>query len=112
MAITSVVVKIYQYEEATNSLIVAFNSADSSVDIDTRPKLAYQPTMFENDTPENILKQIAKSGVSIVEQQNKQDAFKQDQSSVDAYKGFVGQTLSYAVADLYSADVTPVQTDV
>lgn len=112
MAVTSVVVKIYGFEEANNSLIVAFNSADSSVDIDTRPKLAYQPTMFENDTPENILKEIAKSGVSIAEQQDKQDALKVDQVAVNAYKGFVGQTLSYAVADLYAADVTPVQTDV
>ena len=112
MAVTSVVVKIYGYEEATNSLIVAFNSEGSSVDIDTRPKLAYQPTMFENDTPENILKQIAKSGVSIAEQQDKQDAFKVDEVAVNAYKGFVGQTLSYTVADLYAADVTPVQTDV
>ena len=112
MAITSVVMKIYEYQEDTNSLIVAFNSAESSVDIDTRYRVAYQPTMFETDTPENILKQIAKSGVSIAEQQDKQDAFKLDQTAVDAYKAVVGQSVTYSVADLYAADITPVQTDV
>jgi hypothetical protein len=68
--------------------------------------------MFEDDTPENILKQIAKSGVSIAEQQDKEDAFKVDEAAVDAYKAVVGQSLTYTVSELYAADVTPVQTDV
>jgi hypothetical protein len=105
MAITSIVMKVYEYDEASNSIIVAFNSNESTVNIDDQPRMAYQPTMFEETDPEEVLKKIAQSGVSIAESQDKKVALSQDSGKVSAYKATVGQQFTYSVSDLYS--VTP-----
>ena len=102
MAITSVVMKIYEYDELTNSIIVAFNSNESTVNIDDQPRVAYQPSMFDETDPQQVLKKIAQSGVSIAEAQDKKALFSQNTTAVNEYKSKIGEQFTYEVSDLYS----------
>lgn len=90
--------KVVEYDIESNSLIVAFASDVAKKDIDEYPCSAYQPTMFENpNNPEQILIEIAKTGVYIAEQQDLEDNFKADKSLEEKYSQYVGQTFEYDV---------------
>jgi hypothetical protein len=86
----SVKMKIYEYDENSSSLIVAFNTNSSTVSIDEQPRYAYQPSVFETTDIEQFIKEVAKSGLSIAQNQDKQFNFKQNEVSVDALKSKVG----------------------
>lgn len=97
MSINSVTMKIYAFEESSNSLIVAFKSDQSTKSIDDQPRMAFQPTMFEETDPEQVITKLLQAGVSIAEMQDKQDALKQNVVAVDAYKAKVGQEVTYVI---------------
>ena len=94
--------KVRDFDEATNSLIVAFGCDDTQDSaLDTCTALAYQPTMFPDvDDPNEILRRIAFSGISLVEQQKVKDAFAADTNKVNAYKALVGQSFEFSIAEL------------
>lgn len=100
MPINKVTMKIYDFDEASNSLIIAFKSDKSEKSIDEYPRMAYQPTMFEDTDPEIIIKKFAMAGISIAEMQDKQEQLKKNNVAVDAYKNKVGQELTFNVSDL------------
>jgi hypothetical protein len=97
----SVKMKIYEYDENSSSLIVAFNTNSSTVSIDEQPRYAYQPSVFETTDIEQFIKEVAKSGLSIAQNQDKQFNFKQNEVSVDALKSKVGLELIYSLEDLF-----------
>ena len=107
MAISSVTMKIYEFEEISNSIIVAFKSDESTKSIDDQPRMAFQPTMFEDTDPDRVIKRIAHAGVSIAEAQDKQDALTQNLAAVDSYKGKVGQSLTFTLADFDEFNAPP-----
>jgi hypothetical protein len=111
MAINSITMKIYDFDEVSNSIIVAFKSNQSTKSIDDQPRMAFQPTMFEDTDPEKVIKRIAHSGVSIAEMQDKQDALKENFVAVDLYKNKVGQSLTFTLADFDEFNAPPV-TDI
>lgn len=102
--------KIYGFEEANNSIIVAFKSDQSTTAIDDQPRMAFQPTMFEETDPDKVLKRIAHAGLSIAETQDKQDALKENSVAVGSYKGKVGQSLTFSLADFDEFNAPPIQT--
>jgi len=97
MAINLVTMKIYEFDEASNSIIVAFKSDQSTKSIDDQPRMAFQPTMFEETDPDQVLTKILQAGVSIAETQDKHDLLAQNTVAVDAYKAKVGQELTYVI---------------
>jgi len=107
MAINSVTMKIYEFDETSNSIIVAFKSDQSTKSIDDQPRMAFQPTMFEDTDPDRVIKRIAHSGVSIAEIQDKQDALKENVVAVDAYKSKVGQSLTFSLGDFAELNNPP-----
>jgi len=107
VAINSVTMKIYEFEESSNSIIVSFKSDQSTKSIDDQPRLAFQPTMFDDTDPDRIIKRIAHAGLSIAEMQDKQDALKDNSVAVNSYKGKVGQSLTFALADFDEFNAPP-----
>jgi hypothetical protein len=107
MAISSVTMKVYEFDEASNSIIVAFKSDQSTKSIDDQPRMAFQPTMFEDTDPERVIKRIAHSGLSVAETQDKQDALKENLVAVNAYKSKVGQSLTFTLADFDEFNAPP-----
>jgi hypothetical protein len=95
-------VKIRAFDEASNSLIVAFGCDDTDdVVLDTCTALAYQPTMFSDVVdPTEVLRRIAFSGISLVQQQKIQEAFAADTNRINTYKSFVGQSFEFSIAEL------------
>lgn len=104
MTIQSLQIKIHAYEEESNSLIVSFGCDELARPIDEQPKMAFQPTMFEETDVSKVLQKIAQSGVSIVEQQIKQEQLSQNVIAIEEYKAKIGETLTYVVADLYQGE--------
>lgn len=99
--------KIRDFDEASNSLIVAFGCDDTHDSVlDTCTALAYQPTMFPDiNDPKEILRRIAFSGISLVEQQKVRDAFAADTNKVNAYKALVGQSFEFSVSELLTPTI-------
>jgi hypothetical protein len=93
--------KIHEYHEDSGSLIVSFNTNSSTVSIDDQPRYAYQPSVFETTDIEQFVKEVAKSGLSIAQNQDKQFNFKQNELSIEALKSKVGLELTYSQDDLF-----------
>mgnify|MGYP000066981052 CR=1 FL=1 len=93
--------KIVDYDVESESLIVCFASDCSKKHIDEYQTLAYQPTMFDNpEDTEDVLKQIAKVGLSVAEQQDKEDNFRENKFLETKYKEFIGKELEYDAEEL------------
>lgn len=112
MSVTQITVKVYEFDESSNSLIVAFKSNNSSKNIDEYPKMAYQPTMFEETDPEEVFKKIAASGVSIAEMQDKQETLSANNVALTVYKEKVGQTYEFLVSEIIPPPPQPVPSDI
>lgn len=99
--------KIRGFDESSNSLIVAFGCDDTHESVlDTCTVLAYQPTMFPDvNDPKEILRRIAFSGISLVEQQKTSDAFAADTDKINAYKALVGQSFEFSVSELLTPSI-------
>lgn len=100
--------KIVDYEEASNSLLVTFASDETKNDVGSYATLAYQPsTMFPDiKDPQEIVKRVAIAGVHIADLQRIQEQFVSDPVTVNALKALKGQVLEYNVADLIGANNT------
>jgi len=98
--------KVCGYEDASNSLIISFGcGTDSPEKLDIYEKLAYQPTMWPDAStvePTEIIKRIAVSGVSLVEQRKIKETFVENKNQIDAFKGLIGQTFEFSVQELYT----------
>lgn len=94
--------KILSFDPQSNSLIVAFKEGGDVREFDNFRNYAYQPSMFDVDNLDDFIKEIAKSGVSIVEQQKKEDTVLENTSFISQLEGSVGVCKSFAVEDLYS----------
>lgn len=91
--------KIHGYDEATHSLLVSFSTDESVKPVDEYQKLAFQPSLIDG-TPEETLKKIAQRGIQTAIAQDKKDAETANSTLVDEYKAFIGQTLTYIIADV------------
>lgn len=91
--------RITGYDDESNSVIVSFS--DNGTDF-TR-SFAYQPTMYPDLTdPDEVLKRIAFSGISIIDQENTVKSFVGNEELVDQYRQRVGQELEFDVQQLLS----------
>lgn len=108
MTVDSIVMKIYEYDEASDSLIVAYKASTSGANIDDMQKVAYQPTMFQETDPEVVIKKIAAAGVSIVEMQERSSALKQNETAINFYKNLSGSQATYLVSELTAPSESPV----
>lgn len=107
MSITSIEMKIVAFEEETNSLIVSFKSNSSTESFDNLRTYAYQPTVFDVQTADDFIKEVAKTGVSIAETQDKEVAIKENSEMIAAIKQRVGTTQVFNVADLFVQPTEP-----
>ena len=100
--------KIVDYDVGSNSIIVAFASENAKNPIDSYPKCAYQPTMFNSpNDPEKVFENIARAGIHISQQQDKEDNFKAEQVLENKYKQYIGKVLEFDTETLIaSADQT------
>jgi hypothetical protein len=112
MAATSVVMKIYEFDPSISAFLVAFNSEKSEKNIDEQPRYSYRLAMFDTTDVDVIIKQIARSGVSIAESQDREEELKKDSVVLDVYQNKVGEVLTFDVATLYSQlDAVQTSTD-
>lgn len=100
--------KIVDYDVGSNSIIVAFASENAKNPIDSYPTCAYQPTMFTSpNNPEKVFEDIARAGIHISQQQDKEDNFKAEQVLENKYKQYIGKVLEFDTETLIaSADQT------
>jgi hypothetical protein len=96
----SIKLKIMNYDEVTGSLIVTFASDKAENPIDHYPACAYQPTMYDTQDPEKVLKEIARAGIHVANQQDKEEAFKNDPELKAAYKNLIGKEFEFNVSEL------------
>ena len=93
--------KVVDYDVESNSIIVAFSSDCAKKTIDEYPSCAYQPTMFDDPTDSaKVLEEIARAGIFVAEEQDKQDKFKEEDVLDKVYAGLVGQEFEYDVEAL------------
>jgi hypothetical protein len=99
--------KIVGYEEESHSLIVSFASDETaSSDPASYPSYAYQPmSMWPDITdPHELIKRIGQSGMHMADQQRIKEQFVANEALINNLKSFVGQEISYAIADLTNAE--------
>lgn len=100
-------VKVHEYDQGSNSLIVSFSSDVSKNDVDSYQKLAFQPANFDTLDPQEILKLIAKTGVRIAKIQDQAESLIEDQASIDAFNALAGTTTTWNISEL----VDPITID-
>ena len=102
--------KILECEPESDSLIVAFASENSKKPIEEWDHLAYQPTYFDNpEDTEEVLRQIARSGIANVQDQEKREEFIENCVLEEKYSQYVGKELVYDIDDLLSDDLVEEQ---
>jgi len=94
--------KIHDWDSESGSLIVSFTSDVSSQSLDNTQRLAYQPAMFDNLEPDYVLEQIAKSGASVCETQQRQESFNQEPSKLNEYQSLIGQQFEFSIENLFA----------
>ena len=107
--------KIVGYDDESHSLIVSFASDETaSQDPSVYASYAYQPmSMWPDITdPEELIKRVAHSGIYMAEQQKIKEQFIANQQLVDNLKSFVGQEISYSIADLTIAEAYTNEVEV
>ena len=102
--------KVLEYDLETNSIIVAFASPNAKKAIEEYEHCAYQPTMFDNpDDPASVLEEIARAGIFVTQQQDKEDDFTENKVLETKYAQYVGKEFTYDVSTLLANE--PVDTD-
>jgi hypothetical protein len=94
--------KIMNYEESSGSLIVTFASEGSEKSIDEYRPCAYQPTMFDTQDPEKVIENIARAGIFVTQQQEKEEAFRKNKELNEQYKQYIGKEFTFDVDELLS----------
>lgn len=84
------------------SLIVTAICGDSEKGFECQTPHAYQPAFFESDDINFILKQIAKSSVSIVESEQKIENFSQNDQLINDLSGLVGNEYEWNIQELFA----------
>lgn len=97
---TKIKVKICEYDEQSNSIVVKFCSDTSTKSIDECEPLAYQPTMFSTTDPDQVIKEIARAGIFTIVEEEKREAFSKDITTVEKYKNSVGKEFEYDIEAL------------
>ena len=100
--------KIHQFDEESHSLVVSFASDTTKYqDPDRYRAYAFQPMhMWPGiDDLEEIKKRIAISGISLTEQQERDEKFFSDTEKIQKYKDMVGELNSYPIESL--APISP-----
>lgn len=87
------------------SLIVTAIGDTSEKDFDHYPSLAYQPAFFDVADVETLLRQIAKSSVSVVESTEKIERFSKSETLQQELSEIVGNVYEWDIAELYSNDI-------
>ena len=94
-------IKVVDYDTESDSILVAFASDTCKKSIDEYQCYAYQPTMFdEPNNPEKVLEEIARSGISVIQDQIKSDLFKEEEVLDKHYSALVGKEFEYDVDTL------------
>ena len=97
--------KIVGFDEASYSLLCSFASDETqSHNPADYPAYAYQPMNMWPDIsdPEVIKQRIALAGVSIAENEAREEQFIADPAKVAQYKAMVGSVVEYPVTPLLS----------
>lgn len=107
----TITINIIEFDENNNSIIVGFSHEELTNEI----RLTFQISNFEkpNDM-DRVLKEIAHTGISLVEATIKQEQLKKQQVLIENYKNIVGVRKTYNIPELqnyiqllYSTNVTP-----
>jgi hypothetical protein len=105
---SAIYMKIHGYDEASSSLLVSFASDKTKYqDPSMYPAYAYQPMKMWPDIEdmEVIKKRIALAGLSLTEDQAREEKFIADPVKVEQYKDLIGKEFSFDPEILISAGV-------
>lgn len=105
----SIKMKIHGYDEASKTMTVSFASDDNLQGPEAYTPLAYQTHFFQETDPNEILKKIAKSGLSIAQTQRLQETRDENPAADAVFQSLVGQTLEYTLDDLSGAPDNEVE---
>lgn len=95
--------KIVNYDPSTSSLIVSFASEKAKKTIDEYPVCAYQPTMFDTQDPEKVIENIARAGIFVSQQQDKEEEFQENTNLTRIYQSYIGKEFSFDVDTLLAS---------
>lgn len=99
----NITVKIYQWEETTQSLICGFASnTTKSSNPDEYNKFSFQPHLMwpEATTTEEILKNIAQAGRAMCQEAEKREDIEEDIDRKNVFKSLVGTNQTFNTSDL------------
>ena len=95
--------KIVNYDPSTSSLIVSFASEKAKKTIDEYPVCAYQPTMFDTHDPEKVIENIARAGIFVTQQQDKEEEFQENTNLTQVYQSYIGKEFDFDVDTLLAS---------
>jgi hypothetical protein len=99
----TVTVKIIDFEEESGSLICSFASdTTQSNNPDDYRSFAFQPVLMwpEANTTEEVMAELAKCGISMCQDAERQESFKNSPDKINSYKNMVNQVKTFNVSDL------------
>lgn len=85
------------------SLLISCTSDDK--DFDNCSCAAYQPAFYQSSDIESLLKEIARSSISLLEDLEKKEQFKESESLIDEISKTVGNVYEWDISDLVNQDV-------
>jgi hypothetical protein len=101
MSVTSIEIKVLSFDEFSQSVICAFRETGNDTPFENFRTYAYQPSMFNTDSLDHFIKEVARSGVSIVESQLKEKEVAENTEFINKLKNSVGTVAQFNVSDLY-----------
>ena len=84
------------------SLIITAMDGESEKGFECYTPHAYQPSFFDLDDTEQIIRQIAKSSVSIVESNEKIEKFSKNDELIDKISELVGKEYEWTIQELFA----------
>jgi hypothetical protein len=99
----SIKMKIVNYDPSTSSLIVSFASEKAKKSIEEYPSCAYQPTMFDTHDPEKVIENIARAGIFVTQQQDKEEEFQENTNLTQVYQSYIGKEFDFDVDTLLAS---------
>lgn len=95
--------KIVGFDEVSGSLLVSYASDTTrSQDPSSYPAYAYQPMKMWPDItdPELIKQKMAIAGISVVQNQTREEQFVEDPVKIEQYQTMVGIEVQYPISQL------------
>lgn len=103
--------KVHEFNEETNSLIVSFSTNDSIKTPDEYTRYSFVPSIYSDEQPATAsLYNIAQQGVSVARDQNQKDLLQLDQTKLEYYRSIVGQTFQYNISTDPDIDTSDLST--